>query len=551
MPPQQVNLPNGQIYNITAVFGGYSFKSTNLDLHHSAMPPGWTVILQTEDEVDEVNENLRRKSRISVLREPTDSDDPNQKRTIAHRFVQPTIQSDSVFISSISMPANSDFKGPTSPTRHIALMLWATLYWYFHKDPPKPQICTEEGALTPELGRPKAEWRIKVKREGILKGKNIMQKLERMGLVASEDSCVGTDTDIRLPTGWAETFVSQRAFWQTDPRIFLFTLAPQQHSPFPTQSPHPSRPASPDRNPENRPSPRPVDSIVNTTGILTDGLSAGIASPGGPFNSGSHLPTFYPPPPPQYTFTNHIRHPIRPKPPRQGEVFYTRYIPSVEQWLSFRIPSLSHRPVPHPHLGPIGGSMPATANTNSIMSPPGSIATLPTLASFGERQSDLDLLHRWMNDPRVNAAWSEAGPRERQRRFLEDALNSRHSFPVFGCWDGRPFGYFEVYWVKEDKLGRLLGGEVGNYTRGLHVLVGEQEFRGPHRVRAWLSALVHYAWLADSRTETVMLEPRVDNEKFLKYLAEAGFYKQGEVSFPHKQSAVMKIDRESWVAPCT
>jgi hypothetical protein len=118
-----------------------------------------------------------------------------------------------------------------------------------------------------------------------------------------------------------------------------------------------------------------------------------------------------------------------------------------------------------------------------------------------------------MNEPRVNAAWGCAGPKYTQLKFLEDGLSNRHSFPVFGCWDGRPFGYFEIYWVKEDKLGRLLGGDVGNYTRGLHALVGENEFRGPHRVRVWLDALVHYCWNADNRTETLILEPRVDNEK--------------------------------------
>lgn len=37
--------------------------------------------------------------------------------------------------------------------------------------------------------------------------------------------------------------------------------------------------------------------------------------------------------------------------------------------------------------------------------------------------------------------------------------------------------------------------------------------------------------------------------RFIHYLKEAGFYKQGEVPFPHKQSAVMKIDRDSWEAP--
>jgi N5-hydroxyornithine acetyltransferase len=516
MPPTVIHLPNGQTYTVTPVFGGYSFKSANLDVHHSAMPPGWTVQLQTEDEVDQIDETERRKSRISVIREPSDDQDPNQKRTISHRFARTTVQSDTVFISSISMPANSDFKGPTSPTRHIALMLWATLFWYFHKEPPNMSVLTEESALTPEAGRPKVDWRIKIKREGIFKGKNVMQKLERMGLIASEDSCVGTDTDIRLPGGWGEAFVSQRAFWQIDPRLFLFTLAPSAHSPYPAQSPHPSRPSSPERGTaDGRPAARPVDNIT-TTGILPDGLSAGISSPGGPFQSASHLPTYYPPPPPQYTFTNHIRHPIRPKPPRQGETFYTRYIPSLESWLSFRVPSLSPRPVPHVSFATNGNSMglpaPATAAaTNSDR--PISVATLPTLSSFNERSSDLDLLHKWMNDPRVNRAWGEAGPKERQKKFLEDSLSSRHSFPAFGCWDGKPFGYFEIYWVKEDKLGRLLGGGLDNHCRGLHVLVGDNEFRGPHRVKVWLSSLVHYAWLADSRTEQVMLEPRVDNTK--------------------------------------
>ncbi|KAJ9614534.1 hypothetical protein H2200_002671 [Cladophialophora chaetospira] len=542
---QQVHLPNGQVYTVTPVFGGFTFKSTNLDLHHSVMPPGWTVILQTEDEVeDEVD---RRKSRVTVIN-LRDSDDAVQKHTVTHRFTKPTVQSDSMFISSISMPSSTDFKSTASPTRNIAMLLWATLCWYFHKEPPNPYALTEESALTPEAGRPKLDWRIKIKREGIFKGKNTLQKLERMGLLSSEESSVGTDTNIRLPSGWAETFVSRKSFWQIDARIFLFTLAPQANSPFPQASPYPSRPSSPERNATvtstDRGSPRPAD-YVTTTGV-SDNLTAGISSPGGPFNSGSHLPTFYPPHPTQYTFTNHIRHPIRGKPPRQGETFYSRYIPSVGQWLSFRVPTLSPKPCPQPYFVTSSTSLPVmpTSQSGAVSMP-----TLPTLDSFFDRPSDLDLLHKWMNDSRVNAAWGVAGPQSTQQQFLVDGLQSRHSFPVYGCWDGKPFGYFEIYWVKEDKLGRLLGGEVGNYTRGVHCLVGENEFRGPHRVKLWLSSLVHFCFLADYRTETVMLEPRIDNTKFIGYLKDAGFYKQGEVSFPHKQSAVMRIDRDSWEAP--
>ncbi|KAL9623758.1 MAG: hypothetical protein Q9160_001989 [Pyrenula sp. 1 TL-2023] len=496
-----VTLPNGHTLTVTPVFGGLQFKANQLDLHHSSFPPGWTVVIQTEDELDkdDLEERMRQRSRASLYDVPGEGKLKNHK--ISHRFTKPTLRNDSIFLSSLSIPSNSDFKIPSSPTRQIAMMLWSTLYWYFHKQEPNPHTTTAESALTPESGRPKADWRIRIKREGIFKGKNLLPKLERMGLISSEDSCVGTQTDIKSSAGWTEMFVSQRSFWQIDARLFLFSLSPVQHSPFPTASPYPSRPSSPSR--EGVASPRPDIGALH----LSEGLSAHLASPGGPFNSGSHLPTYYPPPPPQYTCTNHIRHPIRSKPPRQGETFYTRYIPSVGQYLSFRIPSLSEKP--HPMNSHIGhgspGYLPGHASSASV-------ATLPTMASF-ERKSDIDHLHTWMNDSRVNAAWGVAGPRNVQEDFLKAGLQSNHSMPVIGCWDGKPFGYFEIYWVKEDRLGGLLGGNVGNYTRGLHVLVGEQEFRGAHRVKIWLSALVHYCWIADNRTEEVMLEPRVDNEK--------------------------------------
>jgi len=512
MVPEHIHLPNGQTYTITPVFGGFTFKSTNMDLHHSAMPPGWTVTLQTEDEVEDLDDS-KQESRASIRPESSESEAPPPKHVVAHRFTKPTIQNDCLFIASMSMPSNSDFKPTASPTRHIAFMLWATLYWYFHKEAPNPHVSTPASASTPARGRPKVDWRIKIKRDGIFKGKNRLQKLERMGLIASEDSSVGIDTDTRLPGGWEETFVSQRSFWQIDGRIFLFTLAPQQHSPIPAGSPYPSRPSSPEHAAGEKGSPRSTDLVSTASSVLADGLSAGVSTPGGPFSSGSHLPTFYPPPPTQFTFTNHIRHPIRPKPPRQGETFYSRYIPSLDQWLSFRVPTLSPKPYPHPFFGSVSDGSMSIIFPSLATGAAASVATLPTLTNFTELSSDLDLLHKWMNDPRVNAAWAEAGPMAVQRKFLENGLNSRHSFPVYGCWDGKPFGYFEIYWVKEDRLGRLLGGDVGNYTRGLHVLIGENEFRGPHRVKVWLSALVHYCWLADSRTETVMLEPRVDNAK--------------------------------------
>ena len=37
--------------------------------------------------------------------------------------------------------------------------------------------------------------------------------------------------------------------------------------------------------------------------------------------------------------------------------------------------------------------------------------------------------------------------------------------------------------------------------------------------------------------------------RLLHYAQDVGFYKAGEVTFPHKQSNLLKIRRETWEAP--
>lgn len=478
MPSTSCHLPNGQTFSVTPVFGGVTFKSNDMNLHRSAFPPGWTIVINTNQKAKAGEGQGAPSDTTSTPEEkqpPRDNNDHTSSEVT--RFTEPTLRDDNLYLSYIVNPPSTDFKPASSPSRQIAMMLWATLWWYFHEPEPDLHLYTDASSNTPIPGKPKGDWRVNIKREGIFKGRNLLQKLERMGLVASEESSVGLEP-IADASQWSNMFVSRRSFWQLDPRIFLFTLSPKAIPSSPSLSPFTS----------------------GEVAAMSPGEYTLYTATGGPFTSGSHLPTYFPPAPTQFTFTDGIRHPIRQKPPRQGQVFYIRYIPSVDQYLSFRVPFL---PPPKP----------AEPSSISSHTHSASIASVEQRL-FSSMPSDLETLHKWMNDPRVNAAWGEAGPQSKQEEFLRENLTSRHSFPVIGCWNGKPFGYFEVYWVKEDKLGRLLGGNVDNYDRGIHVLVGEQEFRGPHRVAIWLSALVHYCWLADMRTQAVYLEPRVDNEKY-------------------------------------
>lgn len=490
MGPQVIHLPDGQNFTVTPVFAGLFFKSNELSTHSNAFPVGWTIVIHTQDDAgdnDNDNDNYNNGSSERATH-PAGPASGTEKRAHIHSFTTPTLQRDSLFISSISNPSSQDFKPAASPTRQIAMMLWVTLYWYFHQRSPSTVVTTDASRQTADAGKPRGEWRVRIKREGVLSGRNLLPKLERMGLVASDNSAVGTVLE-DSSDAWSDLFVSRRMFWQIPGRLFLFTLQPvaNKHLRSYPGSPTPSRPASPP--PPDRVAPVQPQLAIADAGDLPGAapppsLASVPSFPIGPFFSASHLPTYYPPAPLQYTITNHLRHPLRPKPPRMGEVFYTRFIPSVGQYLAFRVASVSLAPVPY--MGPIGPKPPVQ----------------PHLLAM----TDAALLESWHAIPRVSAFWGKYVP-----DALANALRSRHSFPVIGLWDGVPFGYFELYWVKEDLLGRYAGSTVDDWDRGCHVLIGEEWARG--RVQSWLTSIVHYLFTTDYRTMSVCLEPRVDNTR--------------------------------------
>ncbi|KAJ4288889.1 hypothetical protein N0V88_007222 [Collariella sp. IMI 366227] len=502
MGPQVVHLPDGQHITVTPVFAGLFFKSNELSTHNNAFPIGWTIVIHTEDGSEGQDGDIGKGHRPESA-----GKSPITGRPQIHSFTRPTLQHDSLFISSISNPSSSEFKPAASPTRQLAMMLWVTLYWYFHQPAPSTTLSTDVSKLTPKAGKPRGEWRIRVKKDGVLRGRNIMPKLERMGLIANFNSAVGTALEDSDET-WANMFVTRRMFWQIpgprweEPPVIPRIPNPESpwvtgHGEYPTIQPQ-----------------RAIADAGDVPGAAPPRLSHERPSiPIGPFFSASHLPTYYPPAPLQYTITNHVRHPLRPKPPRMGEVFYTRFIPSVGQYLSFR---------PVPYMGPISSKSPLQ----------------PHLLNM----TDSALLETWHSNPRVSAFWGEYAPNQ-----LLSALQSRHSFPAIGLWDGIPFGYFELYWVKEDLLGRYAGSTVEDWDRGCHVLIGEEWARG--RVQSWLTSLVHYLFCADYRTMSICLEPRVDNARFIQHLEYAGFTKEKEITFPHKQAWLGRFRRESWEGP--
>ena len=161
---------------------------------------------------------------------------------------------------------------------------------------------------------------------------------------------------------------------------------------------------------------------------------------------------------------------------------------------------------------------------------------------------DLARFNRWQNSARVASFWQEEGSLEQHREYLGKLEADPHTLTLIGCFDDQPFAYFEAYWAKEDRIAPFY--DAGDYDRGIHMLVGEEHHRGPHKVASWLSALVHYLFLDEPRTQRVVAEPRADNAKMIGYMQDQRFFREKEFDFPHKRAALMALGRERFFDRC-
>jgi RimJ/RimL family protein N-acetyltransferase len=159
---------------------------------------------------------------------------------------------------------------------------------------------------------------------------------------------------------------------------------------------------------------------------------------------------------------------------------------------------------------------------------------------------DLERFNRWMNEPVVAASWREEGDPAKHQAYLQNIDADPHVTGLIVSLDEEPFGYFEVYWAKEDRIAPFY--DVDDFDRGWHVLIGEPRFRGKPFVTAWLPSISHYLFLDDYRTQRIVIEPRSDNHKMIRNLAKCGYANLKELDFPHKRAMLGMLLRERFFA---
>lgn len=209
-----------------------------------------------------------------------------------------------------------------------------------------------------------------------------------------------------------------------------------------------------------------------------------------------HHKSHYHIPPEKWSETDTRKHPVRPA-PHQG-VIYKRYIPHLEKTITYRLIDL---------------------------------------------EKDLDTFHLWHNQSRVSFFWELNKPKEELRDYIVKGLKDPHQHPIMVEIDGDPVGYYELYWVREDRLGPYYESDA--FDRGFHFLIGNKNYLGHKTTDSIIKCGLHLMFLDDARTRRIMAEPRHDNQKVLKYAeASIGWRKVKIFDFPHKRSWLLENSRE-------
>nr|BBJ32539.1 IucA-IucC siderophore biosynthesis proteine and acetyl transferase [Alteromonas sp. K] len=156
-------------------------------------------------------------------------------------------------------------------------------------------------------------------------------------------------------------------------------------------------------------------------------------------------------------------------------------------------------------------------------------------------ERDLHCFNYWHNVPATAKVWELEGSLQSHREYLQKQAADAHQYCVIGEFDGVPFGYFEVYWTPEDRLGPHYQCE--NFDRGVHILVGNMAFRGSIYFDTWAKAIIQFCFQDDPRTNNVMGEPNAANHRVVAITERVGMEKQYEFDFPHKRAALLQCKR--------
>jgi RimJ/RimL family protein N-acetyltransferase len=155
--------------------------------------------------------------------------------------------------------------------------------------------------------------------------------------------------------------------------------------------------------------------------------------------------------------------------------------------------------------------------------------------------ADVDLVHRWMHLPHVAEGFRQAWSLPRWETELSTQLAGDHSRPCVVEEHGKPLAYVEIYRTQRDRIAEYYHGRP--HDLGVHIAICDPERIGCGIGTALLRAIADGLFATEADCTTVLAEPDVRNIASVRAFTSAGFHNVGEITLPHKTSALMARPR--------
>lgn len=189
-----------------------------------------------------------------------------------------------------------------------------------------------------------------------------------------------------------------------------------------------------------------------------------------------------------------------------------------------------------------------TIGTTPVPAPPTPTLPAPWSARLaGYEGCDLDLVHRWMNEPHVALYWDQAWSRERWSEHLANQLAGVESRPFLIDHEGRPVAYVELYRAAHHAIAAHYDADP--HDLGVHIAIGELGLTGRGFGHAICRSLIEAILFEEPACRRIIAEPDVRNNAARRLFLTLGMHLVGEVDLGYKRAVLFMYGRDTADVP--
>jgi siderophore synthetase component/RimJ/RimL family protein N-acetyltransferase len=162
-------------------------------------------------------------------------------------------------------------------------------------------------------------------------------------------------------------------------------------------------------------------------------------------------------------------------------------------------------------------------------------------------ESDLPLIHDWVNQPYAREFWCMDGPIRDLEAYYVEMLSSSHAHAFIAHLGAEPAFLLETYWVPRDPVSRHYAVQPDDY--GMHLIMAPLRVRRPgFSARAFQIAAE--LMFRHRQVGRLLVEPDRRNHKAIRVMRRIGFELDRVVDLPDKRADLMLCTRERFLRHC-